>query len=120
MAKRKVNLIEKVRIGGEGISDEDRPTIEHDRDQLAARNLEIQQALNAYGVQVDVGLEAIAYFRQFLEKIGVITADQRLAAEVMWEHNLNQQLKYSLSVVRQQLAGQQLATPPQGLIVPGR
>ena len=118
--KPKLDLLALVREGGAGLTVEDRTAVERDRDNFATHNLRMQQALNEYGVQVDVGLEAMAFFRQFLEKLGIITADQRLAAEVLWEHNLNQQLKFSLQTVRQAMSAQQLAVPQsKGIIIPG-
>lgn len=108
-------LIDTVKPGGPGLSAEEHTEIKKDRDAIAAKNLEMIQALNRYGVQVDAGLEAITQFRWFLQELGIITDDQRLAAEVMWENSFHQQLRFSMQQVRQA----QLATPQQGLIIPG-
>jgi hypothetical protein len=108
------NMIDLVKPDGPGLTKEEHQLAERKRDELAEHNLRMIQSLNRQGVQVDVGLEAITQFRRFLEAIGVINHDQRLAAETMWEASLNQQLKFSL----QQVRAQQLATPPQGLIIP--
>lgn len=117
-------LVGRVEIGGPGFTDEERQHITSDRDTFSERNLVLIQKLNRRGVQVDMGLEAITQFRTFLQDIGVITPDQRLAAEMSWELQLNQQLRASYQQVvqlqAQQAAQEQLITPPGagGIVLP--
>ncbi len=111
MPKETKKITEAVKAGGPGLTQNMRQRIEQDRDKFSEQNLLIIQELNANGVQVDAGLEAITQFRQFLQDIGVITEDQRLAAEVSWEATFNQMLRYNREAVKAAKM-QQLYTPP--------
>lgn len=113
------NITDLVQIGGPGFTENQRKRAEQDRDKFSEQNLLIIQELNANGVQVDAGLEAITQFRKFLEDIGLITADQRLGAEVSWEATFNQMLRYNRQAL-QAAKAQALFQPPNGgkLIVP--
>ena len=111
MVSERKKITELVEIGGPGLTANQRTRVEQDRDRFSEQNLVIIQELNANGVQVDAGLEAITQFRQFLQDIGVITPDQRLVAEVSWEATFNQQLRFNREAVKAAKM-QQLYTPP--------